>query len=630
MMSGMGVWLCISAMLLAAATWGRTEAVAPLPEAEQATLALKVLDAFHGPRPARPPKLLRVVYFTPADRDPVPRYRERLTAVLEDIRAFYRDELARQGFGPRTFELERDADGKVVIHVVKGKEPEAGYPRADWGSSDGGDGDKIMKECLPTLEAAGISPADETILVFCNLANWDEKAHTYSHHSPFYGAWTRTQGVCFVTDSPILDLGNLLKREPMVHDRVANERFGDVPMGKRNSMLIGSIAHELGHAFSLQHCGERWDEKAQGKSLMGMGNLVYRDERRGEDPGAYLAFASALKLAGRPIFSGLTKGNERRAVLEHYSLILSTNLTNPRLAGRRGRLRLEGTVKGAPPVYGVIAYFDSVRDGGYEAPAATAVPDAEGRFALEVSDLAPTENGKVLVEFCHVNAGVSTEEVNFAVRPDGGTDISHWELAQALEPVAGAVVANQLAEAQAALEKLEKSPAPPLAKVVARKLVATLRAEPKPVPADAAPSVTELALGDARPQAAEVGWLEPAANRIPRNQQVASPLLDVGKIYATGLYGHPPSKYVFDLGGKWKELRGEAGLHTAFQDYGAVSFILKTDGKEAFHSRVIRRAKLARYQLDVTGVKALELIVKSENARNAGTWGLWLDPTLSR
>lgn len=60
------------------------------------------------------------------------------------------------------------------------------------------------------------------------------------------------------------------------------------------------------------------------------------------------------------------------------------------------------------------------------------------------------------------------------------------------------------------------------------------------------------------------------------------------------------------------------------------SVTFKTDGKEAFHSRVIRRANLARYQVDVTGVKVLELIVNSENARNAGTWGLWLDPTLSR
>jgi hypothetical protein len=407
--------VCVLGMLLAAGAWARTDGVAPVPEGEQAALALKVIDGFHGERPAKLPKVLRVVYFTPADRSPVPRYQERLAAVLEDIRAFYRGEMQRHGFGPRTFEVERDAKGQLVIHLVKGKEPEAGYPRTDWGRKGGGDVGKVMKECVPVLQEAGISPDQETILIFCNLANWDEQAHTYSHHSPFGGTATRTRGFCFVTDSPILDLESLMKKEPIVHDQVANERFGDVPMGKRNSMLIGSIAHELGHAFWLPHCGERWDEKARGRSLMGEGNLVYRDERRGEDPGAFLAMASAMKLAGRPLFNGSVKGNDRRALLDQCHLILSTNLTSTNLAGRRGGLRVEGTAKGTPAIYGVIAYFDSAHDGGYHAPAASSVPDAQGRFAIEVSDLAPTSNGRLRVELCHVNGGVSEQDLDFTV-----------------------------------------------------------------------------------------------------------------------------------------------------------------------------------------------------------------------
>ena len=62
---------------------------------------------------------------------------------------------------------------------------------------------------------------------------------------------------------------------------------------------------------------------------------------------------------------------------------LSTHLVRADLAGRKGALRLEGTVKGSPPIYAVIAYFDSAHDGGYRSPAATAVPDAQGRFVIE-------------------------------------------------------------------------------------------------------------------------------------------------------------------------------------------------------------------------------------------------------
>src|SRR2546425_465776 len=96
-------------------------AVEPIPEAQQAALALKLLDAGHGSRPAASPRKLHVVYFTPSDREPEPRYPERLEAILEDIRAFYREGMERAGFGPKTFDLAWNGDGKLIIHLVKGK-----------------------------------------------------------------------------------------------------------------------------------------------------------------------------------------------------------------------------------------------------------------------------------------------------------------------------------------------------------------------------------------------------------------------------------------------------------------------------------------------------------------------------
>jgi hypothetical protein len=74
-------------------------AVDSIPESEQAIKALKIIDAYHGERPAAPPQKLHIVYFTPADRDPEPRYQERLTAIMEDIQKFYRNGMVRAGFG---------------------------------------------------------------------------------------------------------------------------------------------------------------------------------------------------------------------------------------------------------------------------------------------------------------------------------------------------------------------------------------------------------------------------------------------------------------------------------------------------------------------------------------------------
>jgi hypothetical protein len=520
-------------------------AVDPIPESEQAARVMKIIDAYHGPRPETPPKKLHIVYFTSADREPAARYEQRLDAIIEDIRGFYRDGMKRVGFGPKTFVVARDAEGKLVVHLMKGKEPETGYPRSrsDRLQGDPVVGGKVTRECRPVLDAAGISLERETVLIFCHLAAWDEKAGTFRHHSPYAGRWSQQSGLCFAADWAQQDLDNLTRKQPMLNDG----EYGDMSLGRHMTIFVGGIAHELGHAFALRHCGERWDEKALGTSLMGAGNHTYREERRGEGKGSFLAMASAMRLAARPLFNGSDKDEANPPRLDQCSLTLSTNITRADLAGRHGTLRVEGTAKGSPPIYGVIAYFDSTQDGGYQAPTATSVPDAQGRFAIEVSDLAPCGNGELRVELCHVNGGVSAQRLGFSVTPDGKVDLSQWEMRQALEPVAEAAAHNQLSDAQAALRKLDASQAPELGKDIARKLVGTLQADRKPNPADVPAKITQLPLGDAHPQAAEVGWLKPAANRIPLNEEIESPWLDSGKLYATGLYAHSPSRYVFDL-----------------------------------------------------------------------------------
>lgn len=601
----------------------------PIPETNQAALAMKIIEAYQGPRTASPPKKLRIVYFTPSDRAPAPGYEQRLGTIMEDIHDFYRDGMKRLGFGPKSFTLEHDASGRLLIHLVKGTKPDANFTvspgRQGTGSEKGGE--MVKAECLSPLKAEGIGFGTNTLLIFCNLANWDEKARTFRHHSPYYGEYDKNHGLCFAADSVILNLDDITNRESTLHD----EEYGDMSPGKFETIFIGGIAHELGHAFGLPHCGERRDEKSLGTSIMGVGNHTYRNERRDQSKGSFLTIASAMRLAANPWFTGSEKGWREKPKVEHSDLVLTTNVTRADLAGRPGALRIEGTVQGTPPIYGVIAYFDSIHDGGYSAPTATSVPDAQGRFAIEISDLAQCGSGDIRVEFCHANGAVSEARLGFAVTAQGTVDVSQWQRRKDLEPVGVAVENGRLDDAQAALALIENSDAPELEKVVARKLVATLRNEPKPSPSAISSAITNVMLADTQPRQSSTGWLKPAANRIPSNSEVDSPFLDCGTLFATGFFAHSPSRYVFNLGGKWKRLRGQGGLHTAFQPYAyGVVFVIKADGKEIYRSPAIRGEKKAEYDVNITGVKNLEMLVEKASERNGGNWALWLDPQLSR
>ena len=258
------------------------------------------------------------------------------------------------------------------------------------------------------------------------------------------------------------------------------------------------------------------------------------------------------------------------------------------------------------------------------------MPDSQGKFAIEVSDLAACKEGGLRVEFCHANGAISNDGSPSASLRKAAWIFHSGKCAKPWEPIADAVASNQPDTARAALLKLETGKAPDLTLDIARKLVSTLATGSKLNPSVVPAKINKLPLGDANPQNAKVGWLKPAANRVPVNNEIKSPLLDSGKIYATGLYAHSPSIYVYDLGGKWKKLRGEAGLHTTHQPYGNVVFVIKADDKEIFRSPVIRGSAKASYDIDIAGVKTLELIVEKANQSNGGNWGLWLDPTLSR
>ena len=95
-------------------------------------------------------------------------------------------------------------------------------------------------------------------------------------------------------------------------------------------------------------------------------------------------------------------------------------------------MRLEGVVQGTPPIYGIRVFFDSLLDGGYQAPAATSVPDAEGRFAIETSDLRRPTKGEIRIQYRHANGAVSDRKLSLQLLADAATALARKEVKTAV------------------------------------------------------------------------------------------------------------------------------------------------------------------------------------------------------
>ncbi|WP_052573136.1 NPCBM/NEW2 domain-containing protein [Haloferula sp. BvORR071] len=578
--------------------------------ATQVPQAKAILEAWQAKDPAKAEKKVHIVYWTPADREPAPRYRERLDKIMADIRDFYAREMKGLGFGPMTIHLDHAEDGLLKVHVVKGRKPYAEY-KVDSGGP-------IRNECLATLRAAGLDPEKETIVIFCNMSNWDAEKAIVSQNSPYYAGGTNRSGTAWQVDSPILDLDSLAKKEP----RVKDGQYGNISIGRYNSIFIGGICHELGHALGLPHNRARKDEaEAFGTALMGDGNRTYGENLRGEGKGSFLSLAHGLKLASHPIFCGSVKGIDRPD---------NAQLKDLKIENQGKSFTYSATVTADPPPYAVLGYMDTEGGGDYDATTCTAIPDANGKFTLEANALVPGKAGVFRVVVLQANgaassfAGANTPfTYPYLVAKDGNVDLAATEAKLTLAPLLEAVAKNNASAADAEFAKVEATKPAASVLEVARVQVASIGAKPGPTPATA--SGNTCALSEAATKSMKVGWGHAAINRLPED----GGLFSCGsQLFARGIYAHANARHVWDLGGKWQSLSGHAGLPDG-HDGGSVVFAIKADGKELWRSKKTEEGTLRSFKVDVSGAKELELIVEDAGDGTGSDWGCWFDPELS-
>lgn len=580
-------------------------AASPVDEHEQAMAARRILDAWQTEQPDRESRFLHLVCWTPSDREFPAEYQARLTRIMEHIRSFYAREMERLGFGNLSINLNYDDEKQLVIHTVRGRHQSEHYAVQS--------GREIRKECLPVLEAAGINAGNETVVIFCNLATWDPKLRQFRHKSPYYAGGSFRHGTAWQLDSPELDSRNLKLTQPMIQDG----QYGRISLGKHNSIFIGGIAHELGHALGLPHCKARPDEAIRGTALMGSGNRTYGNELRGEGKGSFLTLAHGLRLASHPQFSSSVKGMLSKATASIEKLSISADGNS---------ISVSGIVKGTPPVYAVVAYFDPAGGSDYDSTTATAVPASDGRFTLSSSALKRGKQGQLRLFPLHVNGSAAGQmsrtrfRYPYRISDDGTPDVSQIQLQITLAPVVAALARSDADTAIKLSSQIQSARASRIARHLTRPAKRTQTPETYDGDAD------RVSLTSLKPDSMRVGWAVPVFNRVP-DQTL---LLKSGneQIFETGIYAHAPARHTYQLGKKWSSLAGQVGLASGHS--GTVEFEIKGDGKRLWKSSVVKSGTLLNFDVKLDNVTTLELLTHTTNDGPVADWALWLEPILYR
>lgn len=390
---------------------GARAASPPKEQVEQAAAARAVLANFDPDRSVPERRKLHVIYFTPKDKAPADRWRERIPPVMEEIREFYAKQMDGYGLGRLTFNLDYGADRQLVIHLVRGSRAIGHYA---FSQTDGKNHheiyDRIRAEAEAALAPKGIKLGEEHCIIFCNLWTVQDGKVTGVGIGG-YTAYGTGWGTAWLSDNELVDLAALTDKRPLEVGAIKTTVAGEA------AFRIGTVGHEGGHVFGLPHDGENAADRGRGRSLMGYGNYDYGADRRGGGPGPYLSLADALRLASHPMFSGTRKDFGRNVVGRFYDLKVEPRATSFVV---RGQVYLDGS---DVRCHAVVGYLRAAGDDDYAARTAVAVPDHNSKFVLDSKDLAPGKAGELRLTACLTNGEAFAWNFYYTVGPDGRPDV---------------------------------------------------------------------------------------------------------------------------------------------------------------------------------------------------------------
>ena len=183
---------------------------------------------------------VRLIYFVPTDREVKPGYQKKAEVLMRVVADIYRREMKANGQNTRGLDFEFDEEGRLKVHLVKGKNPAVFYTGEPFSE------DRMFESHMNEITAAIPHRAN---LVFSETRGIAEALP----QPDIFGGFAIVSGDVFrdeITASTIeKQIGYFSDATPVRKVEGAKQEPRKIESQVTNGVLI----HELGHIFGMLH-----------------------------------------------------------------------------------------------------------------------------------------------------------------------------------------------------------------------------------------------------------------------------------------------------------------------------------------------------------------------------------------